>query len=125
MFESSLRAYLIAQPAIAALIGTRFYPVRLPQDPTLPAITYQTIAGGEGTTHEGASGLARTRVQFDCWASTKGQVLALAKALRDALATVNPGWMGAERINDMDVPESEPVLWRRMVEYRFWYEEVS
>jgi hypothetical protein len=122
MFESSLRTYLIAQPAISALIGTRFYPMYLPQGGTLPAITYQAITGSEGNTYEGASGLAQARIQFDLWATTKAQTLALAKALRDALATVTAGWMGAERINDMDAPEPEVSIWHRIVEYRFWYD---
>jgi len=39
--ESILRAILVADPDVAAIIGSRAYQGRLPREPTFPAIVYQ------------------------------------------------------------------------------------
>ncbi len=68
--------------ATSALIGTRCYPLRLPQKPTLPAIVYQRISSSPqiGTTDRRG-----TRFQFSCWASTYAGAKALAAQVRAAL----------------------------------------
>jgi hypothetical protein len=48
--EEDLRAVLLADTNVAALIGTRVYPLMLPDDAATPAIIYQEIdAIGERT----------------------------------------------------------------------------
>lgn len=39
--------------AVTAILGTRLYPLQIPQDPTLPAAAYQVI-GGDGEAALGA-----------------------------------------------------------------------
>ena len=41
--ESELRTYTLAGASVAALVGTRMHARKLPQTPTLPAITFQRI----------------------------------------------------------------------------------
>lgn len=130
MIESDLRTFLLAQPAVSALIVDRLYPARLPQGATLPAVTYQRIAGTPVISHDGASDLARARFQFDCWAETYDAMVGLAKAVRVALSG-HRGYMGtnpataAGVLNQIDFPESEPVLWRRMIDAVIWHREDS
>jgi hypothetical protein len=129
MIEYDLKDYLLEQPAISALIGDRVYPVRLPQGVTLPAVTYQRVAGGEDLTHSGA-GPARALVQVDCWANGYDAALTLAAAVRAALAG-HRGAMGTARyvavriVNAIDLPEPEPVLGRRTLEVALMYEEAA
>ncbi len=48
--ESDLVARIIGNADVAGLIGTRLYPLRIPDDAALPAIAYQEIDGiGERT----------------------------------------------------------------------------
>lgn len=63
----ALRAYVLADPAIAAQIGDRLWPSKLPQHPTLPAMTMKRISGVRFGTLRGRAGLARPRYQFDIW----------------------------------------------------------
>ncbi len=130
MIEQSLRDHLVDTAAVAALIGTRIYPGRLPQDVTFPAVSYQRITGGEENTHSGA-GPARALVQIDCWSDdTYGEALSVAEAVRAALSS-HRGPMGSARdvtariSNQMDLPEPEPALWRRMIEVALIYEEAA
>jgi hypothetical protein len=103
--------------------------VRLPQGVTLPAVTYQRVAGGEDVTHSGA-GPARALVQVDCWADGYDAALTLAAAVRAALAG-HRGAMGSARyvavqvVNAIDFPEPEPVLGRRTIEVALMYEAAA
>ncbi len=132
MIEIDLRTHLLAQAPIAAIVGTRMFPMQLPQGATLPALTYQTIAGASGITHDGASDLGRHRIQIDCWAPSGNtgyqQVVELAAAVNSAVS----GYMGSmgsnpatngRKINVRDIPEPETKLWRRMVEISLWHKE--
>jgi hypothetical protein len=128
VIEQDLRAYLLAKPAIAALVGDRMYPERLPQRAALPAITYQRVFGTSLFTHDGAAGLGRGRLQLDCWGSTYQQSAELAEAVRAELA----GYLGpmggtgsvAPRIGTViDAPEPEIDRWRRIVDVPLWHSE--
>jgi len=127
MIEADVRTFLLAQSAVSALIGTRMYPLRLPQGVTFPALTYQRISGSEDVTHSGA-GPARAGMQFDCWGQTQSSVLALASAVRSALSGHRSGMgdsplVNAFVVNVLDLPEPDIPLWRRMIEVSFLYDE--
>ena len=91
---TDIRTFLLADGTISGLVGTRIFPLKLPQAPTFPAITYQMISGGRSHTYGGAVGLASPRFQFDCWGATYLQAEALAEALRIRLDGFS-GAMGA------------------------------
>jgi len=125
---AGLRTYLIAGATVATLVGTRVYPSKLPQKPTLPAISYQRISGDRVHSTDGASGLARIQFQIDVWGSTYGSVDALFEAVRKRL----DGYRGAvgaivtqgiflERERDMYDDEAE--LYRRSADFTVWTEE--
>lgn len=132
MIEADLRAHLLSQAPIAAIIGTRFYPQQLPQGATLPAVTYQRIAGQSLIDHQGDAGLGRARIQLDCWAPAGNtgyqQTVSMAESIRAAISGYR-GPMGsnpatnARVINVMDIPEPETKLWRRLVEVSIWHAE--
>lgn len=73
--------------AISTLIGTRMHPLRLPDAPTFPAITYQEIDAPIDATHDetAANALTHSRYQFDAWSTTYAGSVALAKAIFDTL----------------------------------------
>jgi hypothetical protein len=127
MIEAALRTHLLQQPAVAALVGSRVYPVRLPQGAIFLAITYQRIAGGELITHDGAAGLGRSRMQLDCWSDDGyAEAVSLAAVLRAALSGFHGAWAGVrvggvQIVNELDLSEPEPELWRRTVEIAFWH----
>ena len=132
---SALRMHIVADAAVTALMGTRLYPVHLPQAPEFPAGTYQTVAGIAGYTNDGADGLTEGRVQIDLYAKDYDVLTACRKAVYDALN----GWTGSAGsppvtfqgvfwINDgtKSVPGLEragPDLYRRTLEATIWFEE--
>jgi hypothetical protein len=80
MLESAIHQILTA-----SLPETRVYPVILPDDPTLPAISYQRISTTRQYSTTGPVALNRVRVQFDCWARSYPEVKQLQVALLAAL----------------------------------------
>lgn len=64
-----VRAYVLGDAAIASAIGTRCYPVKLPEKATTPAVTMQQISGVRFPPLKGRASLARPRFQFDVWTS--------------------------------------------------------
>lgn len=99
--DEGLYAYLSAYAGLIALTSTRIYPLILPQDCALPAVTYQRISdpvdhamGSDVTTYH-------PRYQVSCWATTYAGVQAVAAqvkaALRDYTSTAFGG-AGGENV---------------------------
>ena len=125
---SDLRTFLLADATLGGLIGTRLYPLKLPQDPTVPAMTFQWISGQRAHAADGAVGLASPRVQFDCWAETYLEAEAVFEALRKRLDGFR-GTAGSSRVQgaffetERDDYEDEGRLYRRSADFFIWHEE--
>lgn len=88
----ALQARLTGYAGLSALVGTRVYLGHLPQNVTLPAVSYSAV--GEERTHAwGAdSDVIALRVQVDCWATTAASVRAVSDQVIAALSR----WSGTE-----------------------------
>ena len=73
--------FILADPALAAALGTRVYPIKLPQAVTYPAMTIQRITGVALPPLKGRASLARPRYQCDVW-TREGDGSASAEAQR-------------------------------------------
>lgn len=111
--ETALRTYVLADAAIAAAMGARMYPRRLPQGPVLPALVYQRIDTRRLHDFAGPDGLPRARVQIAAWAANVQGATDAAALLRARLDGYRGAWgdvaIGAclcvgER--DLDDPET-------------------
>ncbi len=132
--EYALRNRLIADATVVALIGTRIYPRRLPQNPQLPAVTYSRVRGTSVTGHTGPSGYAAARLQFDSWAVTDLAARNLSGALKLRLNGFK-GFVSGVTFHhvlfdsDQDLDEDVPVangtrgLYRNSAEYQVAFAE--
>jgi hypothetical protein len=82
---ADLVTFLSANAAIAALAGSRVYPVNLPQKPTLPAISFHDISSVWVRDLSGPPTKVRRRIQIDAWANTHLEAQQLGDAIRRAL----------------------------------------
>lgn len=80
-----LRAFLLADAAILALVMDRVFPIVLKPGETQTSIVYVRISGQGDHTLAAASGLARPRYQIDCWSLTPGAANALANLVKERL----------------------------------------
>lgn len=126
MIEADLRAYLLEQPAIVALVGNRIHAVEFPPNGATPAVTYQRISGGRDRTHSG-QGPARALIQIGCWDETYGDALALAALIGGVLSSHRgpmgtSRWVTGEVVNETDLPEPTVNLNCRAIDVSIQYE---
>jgi hypothetical protein len=81
---------------VNAIVGTRIYPVDLPQGATIPAITYQLISDAPSSQPHGEkSALPFPRYQVNCWDVTDAGAIALKAAVKTALENKKGIWGGS------------------------------
>lgn len=86
VFEKAFGLHLQGNLAeTAALVDDEIYPIRLPQKPAYPCISYQLVAANRDHTQDGGSGLVEARYQFNCYASKYVDAKAIGEALRKDL----------------------------------------
>jgi len=123
--ESGLRAWALADPTVAGLIGTRFYPMMLPQTPTLPACTYFRVS------HRIPDEIPypTIRMQVTCWATTHSGARALATALEAAAGKKKGTSAGVEIkyasvANDLDMHDPDTGYYMVPVDFKVTYRRV-
>ncbi len=108
--ETGLRSQLVNDTDVAAIVGTRVYPVKMPLGYTLPCISYQRISSERYPFLDGPSGRAIPRFQVDCYADTYSEVRDLAGKVRLALDGFK-GTLGTEsNVGGISI-QSERDLW--------------
>jgi hypothetical protein len=91
----ALRAHLLADTSIAALVGARIYPRKLPATVTMPSIVLTKISEVRYGSLRGPASLARPRVQVDSWATTQDGAVALGTLCRQRLEGYSGTWTDA------------------------------
>lgn len=79
--HGAIRALLAADTAVAAIVGTRIYPLSLPLNCTLPAITIHKASGAK----DHVTGHGFPRYQISCWAGSFATVQDMETAVVDCL----------------------------------------
>lgn len=127
-FQTGVRARLLADATVAAIIGARVDWVERPQKSALPAISLQTISDPRPLHLKGMDGARSTRVQCDCWAATYAAALALARAVIAALsppATISGKKFGHAQVDSQrDLGEAladGSFVHRQSVDFLVWH----
>lgn len=85
-----LGIFLLADPAIAALVGAgnsaRIYPVQLPQQHLGDSIRFTTISGSRVVSSRFDLGLSSPRIQIDAWSTTYKGAAVLADLILKRLS---------------------------------------
>lgn len=85
--ETRMREIALADPTVAAIFGTRWYPMALPATKVLPAVTVLRVAGPR---HHDIP-FAFPLIQVTVWAENWTDLRNGANAIRDALNRVKDG----------------------------------
>lgn len=123
--ETELTTYLKAH---IATVTQRVYPLRLPDSPTLPALTYGKVSAAPEYAHDGPAGLTSERWQFSCWALTYAAARAIANEVKTHLSGYS-GDMGALEIgsifvaNEIDLYDPEPAIYHIAVDCIITHED--
>ncbi len=125
--EDGLRTHLIADAPVTALVVARVYPLKLPQSPTYPALTYEIISDIPYRGLDGDHDKERIRVRVHCWSATYAGATDLARKVRTALSDFK-GLMGTVEVSSTkfeswnDIFEDVPEVYRRVVDFMVTHE---
>ena len=122
--EDGLRTHLLDDAPVAALVVARIYPLKLPQNPTYPALTYEIVSDIPYRGLAGDADLEVIRVRIHAWAETFAGAIDLATKVRTATADFS-GTMGSPAIKVTsakfetwnDLYEDVPEVYRRISDF--------
>lgn len=108
---------------LTALVGTRIYPMQVPQGAVLPAVTYQRISTIRAQDLRGSTGLADPRIQVDSWAESYTTAKAVAQEVRRALDGYASGDATALILSELDLLAQDGQRHRVSQDYSWWHTE--
>lgn len=109
-----VKARLTGYSGTSAIVGTRVYPLRLPQNPTYEAITYQRISNGP---QNGSTEIRESRWQINCWAQTYAEAHTLAGQVKAAFENwTDDNIKMAYVANEIDDDNDEVKVYRTIVD---------
>lgn len=117
--EASIFTTLTGASGVSAIVGSRVYPIILPQKTTLPAITYLRVSGAQEISLSGHSGLESPRIQVDCWATSYAQAKSLAAAVQAAMIASTAFKVGS--VSDRDLFDDETNVFRVSIDFNVWH----
>ena len=109
----AVRAYLLTKTAVTDIVGQRIYTDILPQSATLPAITLSKISTRHEHQLSDFGGLAHTRMQFECFATTRLVANSMAEAIRACGIITQKGTTSSVDIRGVRVDDGQ----RNYVDY--------
>jgi len=133
--EAEIFTRLSGFAGLLALVGSRIYPVELPQNVEMPAVNYQRVSAPRVSAMGVDTGIVLARFQFDCWSGehadgtmgTFDETRAVAKQVRLALQrwrnTSGTIVQDSFIVGDIDVPEPEPGTYHAALDFKIIYEE--
>ena len=131
--EQALVAVLEAYSGLTDLVTTtRIYPMKLPANATLPAVTYQRISGAREDMMGEPTGLARPVFQVTAWADDYLEAKTVATQVRKALdgyegqAGGSSGvWSWIGMLNDVDMVDNttDPPTYYVPADFLIWHQE--
>lgn len=128
--EEAVYSRLSTSVAVAALVSTRIYPQKIPQEAALPAVAYARISALRVKAHAAPTGLARARMQVMCVARSYSDVKVLATAVRKSMEGVM-GTVGGLVIQgswletDADEYGDAEGLYSVRQDFMVWYREAT
>jgi hypothetical protein len=127
-----LRAHMLADAAVAEMVGSRVSWGGRPRTAALPAVVLYMIDAERDYAMRTPTGLVRSRVQADCWAVTYGEAVSVSRAVRGSLSGLRTTIGGIEiqgvfadlerDLSDDDTGAAE-LLFRISQDYQVWHSE--
>ncbi len=118
----SIFAQLTSAADVAALVGTRVYPLIQPQPAIAPSIVYQVVIDTPLNTLDGcnAADIYQSRVQIDAYGNTYAEAQAVADAANAVFGSQKSQRFTSVRLTRRDLYESDTKLHRVSMDFSIW-----
>lgn len=121
----AVKALLAENEDVTALVGTRIYPMFMPQNVDMPAIVLGEVSDVPASSMDGLGTTTTTRLQVDVYAKSYPDAAAVARLVESVLVTLKGPSMTAWREVSRDLFDAELKLFRRLTEFSVWRRGVS
>lgn len=131
--HAAVKEHLKADTSVATLLGERIYYVIIPQahsgEDRMPCVVFNRGGVERQVRYCGTDRLVRTSVSLDSYALTYTSARAVARGVRDALLDFRGNLGGllnvqaASLVNEFDLMDIEPGLFRVVQQWDFWHTE--
>lgn len=88
--------YISTRPEIVKVVGSKIYPINMPQNCILPAVVYSPILAKYDSALQGDTGYARQSIQFNCHATTFKQARQISRMIKTALQDYHGDMFGMD-----------------------------
>lgn len=122
MLESKIYTVLSQNANIANRVNARIYPLVMPQDPILPAITYQRLSAGFVNDLSGYSVLENPHITINSWATDYATVKAMADEVHTAMNSAATAFR-AMLSNELDIYDGDLNLFAVSQDFSCWNRE--
>jgi len=124
MIEAALRTKLLSYAGLTSLISQRLYILKLPQNPTLPAVTYFLVSQNRHNDID----VAMADIQIDTWTTDYTGAQNIMQNIRFAIQREKGIWSSIEVISvvfDFENIDYEPdtKIYHGISQYRIKYRE--
>ncbi len=121
MVEAAIYSLLSTATSVVAIAGPRIYPLLMPIDFVVPAITYQ-IVSSVSSPGLMTAGMQKIRVQIDCFGNDYSDAVTLRAAVVSSLNGFSGTVQGVpisnfSKISQSDLFDHDALLYRAMVEF--------
>jgi len=104
---SALRTKLLTYSSISTVVGQRIYPDVLPKNATMPAVILWRISTNRDHTVSDVTRSAHSRVQVDCYATTRASVDSLALAIQQSGICSYQGTTDGVKFNGVEIDSGD------------------
>lgn len=118
MIQTVVVFNLLADEELSELVGTRVFPMRIPQKQPIPAVVYQVISDNPVNTFDGDRSVDSITLQVSCWASTYAEAQELAAAVRRIISGISAIAPVVDSIIDDEDPETRN--YRVILNFSLW-----
>lgn len=122
--EIDLYAHLSIYAGLTALIDSRIYPLKAPQEVTVPYCVYQIISEQRFYSHGGFSNLSRLRMQISAYGNTELQVSQVAEQVimsMEAWPSANANVQASQQENTFNAYEDITGLFYMPIDFFVFY----
>lgn len=116
--EAAVFGALTGSEALAALVGTRIYAIKLPQKPAYPAVTYRKLTGAPDYALDGPTGDVQASFTISLWAKTYEDTKTAAPAVKATMEAA-----GYQCVDDSDDYDDQVQVYQNLLTFAAWTEE--
>lgn len=121
MIVEAVQAVLAEYTDLTDVVSDRIYPIILPQDVVYPAVTSEKISGVPLSTMADSTsrGVENYRIRLSAWAKTLKEAQAVSDEI--LVAMKSSAAFEAVPVFDQDFHETEPRVYRVVIDFSVWY----